>query len=92
MKLQEEVFFDFLLDDPNDDYTGVVDINVVFKNPNAKASDKPETILDYIESIILDSSKKGYYDYEVLIDLKESLRDEFGGKYAEKYPDFSLEL
>jgi hypothetical protein len=90
MKIQEEVFFEFLLEDENDDYEGKVDINIVHVNPKGES----ETVLDYIQSIRDDTSKAGHYDFDELADLQESLQEEYGGKYvkyAKQYPEYALE-
>jgi hypothetical protein len=90
MKIQEEVFFEFLLEDDSDEYKGKVDLNFVYKN----AQGKEETLLDYIETIVSDKSTRGSYNHDELRDLQEMLQDQYGGKYvryAEKYPEYALE-
>jgi len=91
MKIQEEVLFEFLLEDEfKDEYKGKVDINIVHINPKGEV----ETLLDYIQSIRNDNSKKGLYDFDELADLQESLQEEYSGKYvkyAKQYPKYTLE-
>lgn len=91
MKIQEEVLFEFLLEDEfNDEYEVNVNINIVHINPKGEA----ETLLDYIQSIRNDKSIAGKYDFDELADLQESLQEEYGGKYvkyAKKYPKYALE-
>ncbi|WP_157829065.1 hypothetical protein [Colwellia sp. 75C3] len=91
MNIQEEVFFEFLLEDEfNDEYQVNVDINIVHINPKGEA----ETLLDYIQSIRDDKSLAALYDFDELADLQESLQEEYGGKYvkyAKKYPEYALE-
>jgi hypothetical protein len=90
MKIQEDVFFGFLLEDEDDEYEGKVDINIVHVNLKGES----ETVLDYIQSICDDKSRAVYYDCEELKDLQESLRSEYGGKYvkyAKKYPGYALD-
>lgn len=90
MNIQEDVFFNFLLEDENDEYGGSVDINIVHVNLKGES----ETVLDYIQSIRDDKSKAGYYDFDELRDLQESLQNEYGGKYlkyANKYPGYALD-
>jgi len=90
MRIQEEVFFEFLLEDEKDDYEGKVDINIVHINPSGEST----TVLDYIQGICDDKSKALKYDCDELKDLQESLQNEYGGKYlkyAKKYPGHALE-
>jgi len=91
MNIQEEVFFEFLLEDEfNDEYESKVDINIFHINPKGEA----ETLLDYIQSIRNDNSKKGLYDFDELADLQKSLQEEYGGKYvkyAKQYPKYAFE-
>jgi hypothetical protein len=90
MRIQEEVFFEFLLEDDSDEYKGKVDLNIVYKN----AEGKEETMLDYIETIVSDTSTKGSYNHDELRDLQEMLQDQYGGKYvryASRYPGFALD-
>lgn len=89
MGIQEELFFDFLLEDDSDEYKGKVDLNIVYKN----AEGVEETLLDYIETLLSDKSTKGLYNHDELRDLQESFEDQYGGKYlryADKHPEFAL--
>jgi hypothetical protein len=106
MKIQEEVFFEFLLEDDSDDYKGKADLNVIHiykEGPTHHGINggyvyphkgEAETLLDYIETLLSTEETKSTYNHDELLDLQESLRDEYGAKYvryANKYPEYALD-
>jgi hypothetical protein len=74
MRLDQQVFFNFIF---KLDYDEGINVNAVTFNND---TGEPETVVDYIDGILIDSNNETKYVFWEIKDLREVLIDYYGGK------------
>jgi hypothetical protein len=81
MKLDQQVFFNFIFDLEENESEGI-NVNVVTFNND---TGKPETVIDYIDAILSDSNNETKYVLREIKDLREVLIDYYNAKRVSEF-------